>query len=230
MGRAFQTTAPQLDPPAARRGAPHRAANPVLLLMLSATLLAGEAGAAVRVDVAGDPLLGNPEAPVVLVEFAHFLCLACYNFQRAVMPRIRAELVDKGSVALVHKDLPIDDFTVSVAIAAACAGEQRRFWEYHDILYARRKLHTAEDFAAYAAELELDATAFADCLRQAPASGRIRADRRAAQLLGVQATPTFLIARREPTGSKLRVLETIRGAVPFDVLAKKIRKAAAKSR
>lgn len=191
------------------------------------TVLAPGAAVAVDLDIDQDPLYGDAAAEVVLVEFAHYLCSACAYAQEALLPLVETEFLDKGTVALVHKDLPFGRFAFEAAVAAGCAAEQGRFWEYHDALYADRKAFTSEDFLGYARELEMDEGNFATCLKRSRPAAQIQADQRVARLLGIRSTPSFLVTRREGKKGRVKVIEVVRGFVPFEVLAEKLHAALA---
>lgn len=107
------------------------------------------------------------------------------------------------------------------AEAAQCAGDQGRFWEFHDKVFANSRSLLPADFLRYAAELELDREAFAACLEKGKAGG-IREDLRVARALGIGGTPAYVLGRRIQGGDKVEVLEILAGAVPFEVLETKI--------
>ncbi|MBU6414953.1 DsbA family protein [Patescibacteria group bacterium] len=85
---------------------------------------------------ASDPMLGNPSAPVAVVEFSDFQCPFCGKFFRETEPQIIANYVKTGKVKFVYKDFAfLGDESISAAHAARCAGEQGKFWQYHDYLF-----------------------------------------------------------------------------------------------
>jgi hypothetical protein len=93
----------------------------------------------------------------------------------------------------MHKDAP------KAAEAAQCAGDQRRFWLMHDMLFANQKSLTPADLKRYAQALELDGMAFGQCMDSDKYAGRVRDDRALGEKLGVAATPaTFINGRLVP--------------------------------
>lgn len=125
-----------------------------------------------RVQVGYDQsrLRGAAAAPVVIVEFSDFQCPYC----RSVAPTLKA-LIAKyaGRVSLAYRDYPLREIhpqAQQAAEAARCAGEQGKFWEYHDLLYADGAKLDAGSLAGYGRSLGLDAQRFATCL----ASGKFK--------------------------------------------------------
>jgi protein-disulfide isomerase len=141
----------------------------------------------------GEPARGAADAPVTIVEFSDFQCPYCRQAQatlKTLMERF------PGKVRIVHRDFPVTRLhpgAERAAEAARCAGEQGKFWEYHDILYAGSGKQTEADLVRHASELSLDAASFADCLRskrQVSAVARGLAD---GKQIGVTGTPTYFI-------------------------------------
>jgi len=86
--------------------------------------------------------MGDPDAPVVVEDFADFQCPCCGQFFSNSEARLREEYVETGKVRFIFRNYPIVDSYVSngtestlAALAALCAGEQGDFWEYHDLLF-----------------------------------------------------------------------------------------------
>ena len=84
----------------------------------------------------------------------------------------------------------------AASVAAECAGEQGKFWEYADVLFAEQKAYTRQDFTTYAENLNLDANRFAACLNDGQMKYRVREDVEEAERVGVKATPTLIINGR----------------------------------
>jgi protein-disulfide isomerase len=122
----------------------------------------------------------------------------------------------QGKVRLVFKDLPLasHEGAVPAAEAARCAGEQGRFWEYHDLLFVSQPSFSRADLATYAARLGLAAEPFAQCLDSGRQRGLVRADAEQGRAAGVRGTPTFFINGRR-----------LVGAQPFEVFQAAIQQA-----
>jgi len=82
-------------------------------------------------------LLGNPNAPVEIIEFADFECPGCGQFATLTEPDIRARMVNTGQVRMRFMDFPLDIHknTWDASLAASCANEQGKFWEMHDLIF-----------------------------------------------------------------------------------------------
>jgi protein-disulfide isomerase len=137
------------------------------------------------------PVLGGNNVPVTIFEFADFQCPYCRESQRI----LKQLLKDHGQdVKLVFKHLPLDIHTQAFAAARAafCAGEQDRFWEYHDALFTTSSLDTTV-LQRTARSLKLDLQAFDACLTSDQSLDAINRDRREAAYLGISSTPTFFV-------------------------------------
>lgn len=143
-------------------------------------------------------------AKVTVVEFADFQCPAC----GAAHPVVKQILTDyQGKVTYVfrHFPLPMHKNATLAAIAAEAAGEQGKFFEYHDLLFDNQKAwENAGDakkiFVSYAQRLQLDMAKFNEALDKKMNAERIQADQDAGIALGVNSTPTFFINGEKITG------------------------------
>ena len=148
--------------------------------------------------MAGDAYRGNPKAQVVVVEFSNFQCEPCARHALEIQPELNKQFVDKGDVLWVFKNLPLkeDRQAPAAAAAAECAGEQDRFWEMHDLLFAKRPQWAVENpdaaLITLAQEAQLDAGKFAACLQGREGLERVLADLYDAQGVAT-VTPTFVI-------------------------------------
>lgn len=175
-----------------------------LLIMLLGLLVGGcrpdqPAAATYQVGYA----LGEAGAPVTVMEFSDFGCPFCAMFARGTYPELHREFVETGRIRWVYVPFVVGTFPNGgeAARAAECAAEQRRFWEMKDRIYAgQREWRTgsrpASIFAAYAREIGLDSRMFETCYRENRGRERTIANNNAAAILGVRATPTFVIGGR----------------------------------
>jgi predicted DsbA family dithiol-disulfide isomerase len=147
-----------------------------------------------RVAVAHDParVRGNPKAPVVIVEFSDYQCPYC----RRVQPTLLALLARyKDQVALAYLDYPLREIHPQAQLAAEaarCAGDQGKFWEYHDLLFAQTALQR-EALNANAQRLGLEMQKFDACLSTGKYRDGVEADFQAGARAGVGGTPAFFI-------------------------------------
>jgi protein-disulfide isomerase len=168
-----------------------------------------------RVEVAYDParLRGSPTASVVIVEFSDFQCPVC----RQVQPTLRNLLAKyEGKVSLAYRDFPLQRIhsqAQSAAEASRCAGEQGKFWEYHDLLFANPDKLNRAGLVEHARTLKLDERQFNSCLSSAKYRAKIQEDLEEGVRAGVSATPGFFINGIFFVGAKAqavfeRIIET----------------------
>jgi len=156
-----------------------------------------------EVDIAGAPIRGAATAPVTIVEYSDFHCPFC----RRVQPTLTA-LLEKypGKVRLVYKHLPLDGLHPQarrVSEAAWCAGQQDRFWQFHDAVYADTSNDASEaTLARYATAAGLDAGKFASCLASPEAKSAVQREVAQGESLGLNSTPGFFVNGREVRGAQ----------------------------
>jgi protein-disulfide isomerase len=151
--------------------------------------------------LADDPSLGPASAPVTIIEYGDFGCPSCRAWHNAgILEQIRSQYGDK--VRFVWRDFPvITPQSPRAAEAAQCAYDQGKFWEYHDLLFARAPALGSSDLKAYAAELGLDTTQFNHCLDSRKHQETVQRDWRDAEAHGFLGTPSFLINSQPLVGS-----------------------------
>lgn len=149
--------------------------------------------------------IGDPDAPVVVREFADYQCPACARLAPA-MARFKEAYVDSGQAQLVLFDFPLRQHrhAMPAALAARCALDQGEFWPFHERLFERQS-HWAEAdeprtrFVDYARDLGLDETRFRRCLRSERHRDTIERNLEAARAFQVRATPTVFVGNVELT-------------------------------
>jgi len=148
-----------------------------------------------RVEVGYDPerVRGNPKAKVMIVEFSDFQCPYCGGVQ----PTLKSVLAKHpDTVALAFRDMPITQIhplAQGAAEAARCAGEQGKFWEYHDLLYANQGALDRQGLLDKARTLKLDEPQFEACLSSDKYKAQIQQDSQDGVRAGVTGTPGFFI-------------------------------------
>lgn len=161
--------------------------------------------------------LGDANAPVTMIEYSDFQCPFCNRFNQQVYPKLVEQYVKTGKIKFSYKHFAfLGDESHWAAQAAECAADQKHFWDYHDLLFARQAGENGGAFAkgkliGLAQELKLDVTAFSACLNSDQTADRVTADSAEGQRLGVRGTPAFLI------NGKMLV-----GAQPFEAFQKAI--------
>ena len=148
-----------------------------------------------RVQVGFDParVRGNPKAKVMIVEFSDFQCPYCGQVE-ATLKNVLAK--HEGTVALAFRDMPIPQIhplAQGAAEASRCAGEQGKYWEYHDLLFADQGSLDRNGLVAKAAKLQLDAKQFDGCLSAEKYKAQVQQDNQEGLRVGVTGTPGFFI-------------------------------------
>ncbi|RMD96301.1 MAG: hypothetical protein D6812_17320 [Deltaproteobacteria bacterium] len=153
-----------------------------------------------QINVGDRALRGNPNASVTIVEFSDFQCPYC---QRAsgTIEQVMEKYGDRVKLAFVDYPLPFHDRALPAAIAARCAGEQNKFWEYHDLLFKKKKFND-KDFEKYAEEIGLDLEAFKACFDSQKYAAQIEQDKALGNQVGVTGTPAFFINGRKLSGAQ----------------------------
>lgn len=157
------------------------------------------------------PVLGRRGAPVALMMYSDFECPYCGTAATKVLPVLRREYVEKGTVMLVFKHLPLDIHPGAsrAAAAAVCAHEQGKFWAAHDAFFANTGRLTEPDLRLRVSGIGLDLGEYDICRGDRRNSQQVDSDKAEAAALGITATPTFLFGKVE--GNRLRVTHTLVG-------------------
>ena len=153
------------------------------------------------VSVDDDPSIGPADAPVTIVEFSDFQCPYCRN-SVAVLKELRRTYGEK--IHLVYRDYPGPNhpYAAQAAEAAQCAGDQGKFWEYHDLLFDRQMPGTGWNFIELAKEIELRQEVFAACMNTERYREEVAKDLQDGLTLGITSTPTFFVNGRPLIGAR----------------------------
>ena len=115
-------------------------------------------------------------------------------------------------------DFPLESIhknALKAAEASRCAGEQGKYWEMHDQLFANSTALEMIDLARYATALNLDLIKFQECMDSGRYANEIRKDISEGQKAGVRGTPTFFVGVSEGENTRIKILRVIRGAQPY---------------
>jgi protein-disulfide isomerase len=169
--------------------------------------------------MANDNALGNPNAPIKIEEFSDFQCPYCDRFHQETEPQLVDTYVTNGTVYFVYRSFGafIGPESAAAAEAAYCAGDQNKFWVYHDILFANQTGENVGDFSnrrlqAFAEALSLNMDEFNSCLSSGKYADRVAQDKADGTAAGVTATPSFVLTYTVNGQQKQSV---IAGAQPF---------------
>ena len=163
------------------------------------------------------PILGNPNAPITMVEFGDYQCTFCKKFFHETEESIITNYVKTGKVKMLFKDfIVVNEDSVNAASAAHCANDQEMFWQYHSTLYNNwdgegTGWASSEQLHKFASTLGLDMDQFSECMSKSEWKELVDSSHADGRTLGVDATPTFFIIDQNN-----KVLK-ITGAQPYDV-------------
>jgi len=169
----------------------------------------------------GSPVLGKADAPITLVEFGDYQCHFCNVFYHNTEHEILENYIMTGKVNVIFKDYTIiGQDSINAAHSAHCAGEQGKFWEYHDALYdnwagENNGWASQKNLAKFAQQVELDMNEFTQCNIQGTYAQIISASNTDAQTLGITGTPAFYIISMNEGQ-----VQQIQGAQPYEVFEK----------
>jgi len=177
----------------------------------------------ISVSIDDDPVKGDLNAPVTIIEFSDFQCPFCQRFYSETLPLIEENYIKTGKVKFVYRDLPLPSIhpnAFPAHIAAECADEQGKFWDYHDILFSKQnewnRLGAVDlklKFIQYASDLALDISNFEFCLESVAIKNEIDNDLRESTLIGATGTPAFYV------GNDRLGYVKISGAQPYSVFS-----------
>jgi protein-disulfide isomerase len=154
---------------------------------------------------------GSADALVQLVLFEDGQCPFCKKLSDEVIARVISESVGAGEIAVTYRHYPfLGPESDTLAVAMECAGQQNRFWPFHDLIFADQQPENtgAMDQArleALATGAQLDSATFAACLADPASRAAVDADLSLGRKLGVRGTPTLFV-----NGKRLV------GAVPYE--------------
>ena len=180
----------------------------------------------ISISLDDDPVKGNLNAPITIVEFSDFQCPFCAKFHSTTLPQLQANYIDSGKVKFVYRDFPIQSIhpnAVPAALASECADEQGMFWEYHDLVFENQKKWQGlsgrimiDTFEQYALELGLNTSDFNTCFESGKYVDEVTKDLQDGASYGITGTPGFFIGNDE-----LGYVKII-GAQPYPVFERLI--------
>lgn len=174
-------------------------------------------------DIHGENFRGDSGARVAIIEYADFECPYCGEYERKTFPQILSDYIQTGKVKYFYRDLPLPMHAraLPAARAARCAGDQGKYWEMHDSLFAKQNALSAPALLDRAQTLGLDRAKFSECQSSEKYTTDIQKSVSDAQKMGIDGTPTFFLGVVEPSGD-VTVEKRLQGAAPFDVFKTEI--------
>jgi len=165
----------------------------------------------------GSSILGDPNAPVTLVEFGDYQCYFCNQFFHTTEDSLFKNYVETGKVKVIFKDYTIiGPDSNTAAHAAHCADDQGQFWKYHDILYnnwngENTGWASSDNLLQFAQDIDLNIDKFSKCMVDSKYTSIIINSNQDAKDLGLTGTPAFFIIGPDSKVTK------IGGAQPYDI-------------
>lgn len=159
--------------------------------------------APVQLSVGDAPVRGDANAKVTMIEFSDFECPFCEKWYTDNMQQLQDKYISTGKVKFVFKNFPLSFHPLAekAAEAAECAGQQGKYWEFHDNLFTTRNL-TVDQMKSTAKDMGLDTTKFNNCLDSGSTAAGIQADINEGSAAGVSGTPTFFINGQKIVGAQ----------------------------
>jgi protein-disulfide isomerase len=155
--------------------------------------------------------MGDPNAPVKMDVWEDFQCSGCMIYSKNIEPQITQTFIVTGKIYYTFHFMPFIDGgsgeSHQAANAAMCANEQRRFWDYHDILFANWTGENVGDYSdtrllAFAEQIGLDMTAFKKCFEANSYANQISQDAQAGSDKGVPPTPGIFVNGQKVVSSQ----------------------------
>ncbi len=149
--------------------------------------------------------LGDPNAPVKVVEWANYQCPFCDQFWTQNESALMQQYISTGKVYFEYKDLTFGwQESIDASEAAACANNQGQFWQYHDTLFKNQKAENSGGFSrsrlkTMANDIGLDMSKFNTCFDGHETADQVKASDTAASNQNINGTPTFFVDGQQIT-------------------------------
>ena len=145
----------------------------------------------------GDHVLGDPKAPITLLEYASFTCPHCAHFHTQILPELKKKWIDTGKVKLIYRDFPLDQVAAKAAQIAECAPGDR-YYGIVDLIFRNQATWAtgSDPIAELAKPLRiagLGENEIKACLANEAKANQVVADYKGGEVLGVNSTPTLFI-------------------------------------
>jgi protein-disulfide isomerase len=179
-----------------------------------------------KVNIDDDPVLGDEDAEITIVEFSDYQCPFCRSFYTQTLPQLKREYIDTGKVKFVYRDFPLSFHpgAIPAASGAECARDiygEDAYWKLHDKIFEEQGKQgqgtvqfTADDVKSWAQEIGYDVV---ECMNSGKFESEIQKDFADGQAAGVRGTPGFIILKGD-SGTGV----PISGAQPFAVFQQAI--------
>lgn len=151
-----------------------------------------------------DVVLGDPNAPVTIIEYSDYECPFCEMFFSQTESLIRKDFIETGKAKMIYRDFPLEfhQYAMPAALAANCAKEQGKFWAYHDEIFKNHNNLVNFNYIETAKKLGMDENKFKSCFESQKYKEQIQQVFEEAKSIGVQGTPTFFINDKMIVGAQ----------------------------
>ncbi len=177
-----------------------------------------------NISIDDDPMKGNPNAEISIIEFSDFQCPFCAKFHETTLPQLEQNYISTGKVNFVYRDFPIQSIhpnAIPAALASECADDQGKFWLMHDMIFENQRIwqdleitQSVSLFKQYASETGLDMSEFDLCMSSGKYVEEIGNDLNDGRTYGITGTPGFFVGNEKIGFTK------IIGAQPFSSFQK----------
>jgi protein-disulfide isomerase len=182
------------------------------------------------VAIGSIPGKGDAKAAVTMIEFSDFQCPFCKRHVDQTVPALLKDYVDSGKVRYVFRDFPLAALhpqAAKAAEAARCAGDQGKYWDMHDKLFALQPEIKDQKYADFAKQIGLDEAKFDECMTSSRYAAAVQNDVDYGTKLGVRGTPTVVVGLSD--GDQVKNATIIRGAQPLATFKEELDKLLAPS-
>jgi len=151
-----------------------------------------------------DVILGDPNAPVTIIEYSDYQCPFCKRFFDETELQLRKDYIETGKVKMIYRDFPLPGhpYAMPAAEAANCAKDQGKFWAYHDLVFKNHDNLNTIDYLKLAEELKMNTSDFKNCLDSKKYDQKIQNDYNLGSGIGVNGTPTFFVNGKQVVGAQ----------------------------
>tara|TARA_Y100000310_G_C20694141_1_gene824277 strand:+ start:3074 stop:3781 length:708 start_codon:yes stop_codon:yes gene_type:complete len=164
-----------------------------------------EQPAVVKATIDDDAVLGDPDAPVTIIEFSDYQCPFCARFWSQTLPQLKSEYIDTGKVKLVFRDFPltsIHPLAMSASEATECVREQGgddAFWDMHDQIFGNYQEISLANLKSWAQDMGYD---IGSCLDDGDFKAEVQKDLKDATAAGGRGTPYFVVNGKALSGAQ----------------------------
>jgi protein-disulfide isomerase len=178
--------------------------------------------ASVDVSLGHFPIKGDANAKVAIIEFGDMRCPFCKQFFDTTETQILSNYVDSGKAKFSFRQFAfLGPASTTAGNAVECANEQNKFWDYYTYLYKSQpdesdtSLFTTDKLTAIATGMGMNGPQFSQCLDTTKFAKNLTTDQAEGQAAGVTGTPSFVIGKLDPTGTKIIGGTVLVGAQPY---------------